>query len=402
MSNARSSTTTLTIGQKLFLSFGVPLAVLVSLELLLRIVPVSSLLQQKKGDMQLEMPTWMMRDSGSRDKAARFRGDANTIDWLSIFEEAPGFRVRLVPNVERSVTNTFSQIPFDRKALYRVKANSLGFRGPEPASAKSEEGLRILVFGDSSSFGWGVNQEETYSAVLQRELSARLPERHVEVLNFAIPGDSSEYGKLIFERYAKSYEPDLVILGFGANDAKMVPQSHASQVERYRKSYALQVLTFWARKSALFGTLEALMKSGLPQSAEAKSRPHRGRVHAVKRKRYRHNLSEMATEAKTAGASNALLLSLCTPGDYASAAAKLAKAKGHLYLNGQAYLFRKLPEIKAGQVHPELVAEMREHYPRELARNELYYLTSDACHPNKLGHRLIGEKLTEMIAGAGL
>lgn len=394
-----------TIGQKLGLALGMPLLMLCALELLARAVSLINLLQPKSKEMQLEMPTWMMNERTSREKAARYSGDASTIDWLNIFQEGPGFRVRLIPNIEKEVSNTFSQIPADRAERYLVKANSLGFRGSEAPPLKAAGVFRVVVFGDSSSFGWGVNQDETYSEVLRRSLQDRAPGKKIEVLNFAIPGDSSEYGKLIFDRYAKEHQPDLVILGFGANDAKMVFQSHSSQVDLFRSRYGLQVVSFWARKSALFSSLELLMKSAISKPAAAPSTAPVApthKVHAVRKTRYRDNLAHMAEAAREAGAKQAIILALCTPGNYAKAAADMAENRNLLFLNGQSYLMKLLPSIQGGSVYPELVAEMRSKYPAELERNSLYYLTSDACHPNKLGHRLVGERLGEIVAGAGL
>src|SRR5262245_20239427 len=64
-----------------------------------------------------------------------------------------------------------------------ARIDSLGLRGSEIAE-KSAGRTRILTLGDSYTFGSGVADDETFSAVLEKELG---PER-VEVVNAGVPG----------------------------------------------------------------------------------------------------------------------------------------------------------------------------------------------------------------------
>ena len=58
-----------------------------------------------------------------------------------------------------------------------AEPNGDGFRGPAwPAPSPSD----ILVFGDSQVFGLGVEDDQTFSAVLQEQL-------HAPVLNAGVP-----------------------------------------------------------------------------------------------------------------------------------------------------------------------------------------------------------------------
>ena len=67
---------------------------------------------------------------------------------------------------------------FGRKRSFKVSTNSLGMRGPEPATPAPAG--RVVCAGDSITFGWGVRVHEAYPALLARLLE-------VEVLNGARP-----------------------------------------------------------------------------------------------------------------------------------------------------------------------------------------------------------------------
>lgn len=73
----------------------------------------------------------------------------------------------------------------------------------------------IAAFGDSLTEGFGVDPERSYPAVLQRELDAR--GYRYRVVNLGISGDTTTDG---LQRLSTvlSYQPEIVILEFGAND----------------------------------------------------------------------------------------------------------------------------------------------------------------------------------------
>lgn len=70
-----------------------------------------------------------------------------------------------------------------------TEVNAEGLRGPELAREKPLRTYRIGVFGDSVTFGQGVQDEETYARVLERRLRTVAHPRgaRVEVLNFGVP-----------------------------------------------------------------------------------------------------------------------------------------------------------------------------------------------------------------------
>jgi lysophospholipase L1-like esterase len=93
--------------------------------------------------------------------------------------------------------------------------NSLGLRGPEPG-AKSA--ARILALGDSYVFGWGVAQGEEWIEVVESELNAKLGAGAVEAWNGGVNGYGTIGALAQLRRLGPELRPDLVLLGFFAND----------------------------------------------------------------------------------------------------------------------------------------------------------------------------------------
>jgi acyl-CoA thioesterase-1 len=77
----------------------------------------------------------------------------------------------------------------------------------------------VLAFGDSLYAGYGVAQQESFPAVLERELEERgIP---AKVVNAGVSGDTTAGGRarLAFTLDGLQRAPDLALVGLGANDA---------------------------------------------------------------------------------------------------------------------------------------------------------------------------------------
>lgn len=103
--------------------------------------------------------------------------------------------------------------------IHAVSTNSVGFRDGEHSIQKPPGVFRILGIGDSFTFGVGAEFEDTYLAVLERELNAR-PGSHprVEIIKAGVPRFYPETERILLEHYGLEYQPDLVIVGFTPND----------------------------------------------------------------------------------------------------------------------------------------------------------------------------------------
>jgi peptidoglycan/LPS O-acetylase OafA/YrhL/lysophospholipase L1-like esterase len=109
---------------------------------------------------------------------------------------------------------------------YRVTSNALGFPAPQFSIEKPPQALRILVTGDAFSSAEGVDTAQAWPRLLQADLQRRLPNRRVEVLNFAITGYSPNQEAAVVSAFAPLYHPDLVVVEYFAhafaNDAQDV------------------------------------------------------------------------------------------------------------------------------------------------------------------------------------
>lgn len=94
-----------------------------------------------------------------------------------------------------------------------LRSNSRGLRGAREFAAPKPAGTqRVLVFGDSFTFGEDVGDAETFVEVLQASLPG------VEVLNFGVHGYGHDQMLVYLREEAARYQPDVVVLGVVGDD----------------------------------------------------------------------------------------------------------------------------------------------------------------------------------------
>lgn len=110
---------------------------------------------------------------------------------------------------------------------FRVSTDANGLRAPLHAEEKPADAFRVMTLGCSTTFGWGVDDEQTYPARLEGILNQA--GHAVEVINGGQPGHSSFQGLWLWERALARYKPDVVIFGYVVQDARKVAYSDRSQ-----------------------------------------------------------------------------------------------------------------------------------------------------------------------------
>jgi len=101
---------------------------------------------------------------------------------------------------------------------FDLQTNSLGLRGPEVATPKPADTFRVLMLGDSVTFGWGVDDEVTFARRLQTTWNKGMPKTRLEVVNTGLPKYDTNQAAAMLRKIGLALQPDLVVLTYVTND----------------------------------------------------------------------------------------------------------------------------------------------------------------------------------------
>ncbi len=94
---------------------------------------------------------------------------------------------------------------------YIVETNSLGLRDKEIMRPKPNDIIRIVGVGDSYTYGWGVNIENTWLRRLETLLN--IPGKKIETVNLGKPGAGPPFYAEISQKLVPILEPDIILVG---------------------------------------------------------------------------------------------------------------------------------------------------------------------------------------------
>lgn len=135
--------------------------------------------------------------------------------------------------------------------------NEQGFKGPVMSVPKPRGVVRVMCYGDSNTDG---PPETSWATLLGPELQALAGGRRVESINAGVSGYTSYQGMRKFEMDVDKYEPDMILVSFGWNDAADVigrpdkeylpPSPAIAEVQRvlYR-TRSFRMLMQWLRQA---------------------------------------------------------------------------------------------------------------------------------------------------------
>ncbi|MDX1578650.1 MAG: GDSL-type esterase/lipase family protein, partial [Gemmatimonadota bacterium] len=131
-----------------------------------------------------------------------------------------------------------------------VRINQAGLRGADFSPEKPEGTVRIVALGGSSTFGFYSRDEHTYPARLDRAFAERAcPRPPVEVINAGVPHAKSHNLAAMLRGEVVDYEPDVILIYTGYNDAVVVHEANLAQkTVRWLHEH---VVSFVALKMAL-------------------------------------------------------------------------------------------------------------------------------------------------------
>ncbi len=123
------------------------------------------------------------------------------------------YPVRLFPK-----NKTFEMFTRNKElGPYTASFNNEGIRDKNYSLQKPPGSIRIAVLGDSSLFGWGVEQDQTFDNRLE-EIYAKKGNTTVEVINLAVPGVNHISELNILKVVGLKYHPDIVLVGVNGDD----------------------------------------------------------------------------------------------------------------------------------------------------------------------------------------
>lgn len=146
-----------------------------------------------------------------------------------------------------------------------VRINAHGFRDRAFLPAEPDT-LRILVLGDSVTFGHGVAEEDTYT----RRIEAMLAEegRRARVLNAGIPGWSTHQEWLFYRDHAAELDVDVVLVGFVLNDVTEI-QRGMIEIGVREGLFVIRGINWLAQHSAAVALLKTLLRVAMsPEELE--------------------------------------------------------------------------------------------------------------------------------------
>ncbi|MEO1998534.1 MAG: GDSL-type esterase/lipase family protein, partial [Planctomycetaceae bacterium] len=269
-------------------------------------------------------------------------------------------------------------------------SNSLGFRNPEFSLDKAKSTRRIVCYGDSTTFGFGVRMHESWPALLECDLN-RTGSSPVEVVNAGVPGYSIFQGNRYLARSLPQLAPDLVIATFGNNDAwRWDDRSDREHAARRRRG---SVRWNWRRSRALTAfsklTTPCLDSVSTTDAAWAR-RVSSNFFQPVAAWRPRVNLQEFADNldkmVRVCHDRGIQLVLLVWP-DY-------FQVQGRLTIrNRYQDLIRRTADRHDGVGCVDLLPVFRSRYPASLQ----YYLDQDIIHINAAGNTVVAATIRQLL-----
>ncbi len=338
--------------------------------------------------MTKSRPSWQRRFliTGVVTIAMLLAGEGTLRLWAYFFRHPyqrfdPHLRmIRLVPNYHEMV---------DGKVL---DIDSLGLRGPEVKQEKPPHVTRIIMLGDSVTFG-RAGDDCHYPGVLRHVLDEKYP-GDFEIINGAVEGYNSEDALRLLENELVGLSPDMVTVFIGWNDMiKQDPVRPLASAAEKRLAYAvydIYLIKLW-RKVIYYYLRRALLSpsSTLNLQEEAAFRTY---VPIV----YRDNLERIIAVARKAGSKVVLftLPSVLRPN-------MTPKDVGMLYFPYFTYNVRKF-QLLYEQYNQTIRAVGRENdLPvvdlQEPLRGYESKLFMDTAHLECEGYQILGRYLARVL-----
>lgn len=295
----------------------------------------------------------------------------------------------------------FVHRPDQRLELFgwEVRTDSRGLRGPERAVPKPEGTRRLLFLGDSVTFGWGVDLEDTFVAMVEEDLNAR-GGPPVEAVNAGHLFHDTTQERAVLEDVGLAYEPDVVFLVFVGNDVAPTKEVRKSAEKAAELGLDPAVEAELAYRKSVLDKL-ALLEPVLPHT-------HNLARFAFNRYRATHFENPLVTRAETPEdevATTTYLDKFHVDYEAGWELCKQAIARMQALAGEHGYRFHVLDTTRQPFVE-ELCGEAGIGYSRiafsEEERHQPIRNSVADPHANRLGHRFYADKILRVIDEHGL
>lgn len=154
------------------------------------------------------------------------------------FPGDPDLQFAIRPNAEKVLAR--------RDFRITIHSNALGYRDPDRGPKGGA--FRILALGDSFTFGWGVEREDTFEARMERLHADAGTGPPLEVINAGVPGYNLYQSVLALEKKGWKVDPDIVLFGaFVQNDfsANLTTEEWIARKKSGKKKEDKPALAAW-------------------------------------------------------------------------------------------------------------------------------------------------------------
>ena len=300
----------------------------------------------------------------------------------------------LKPNYKRKIEGYSWFSPVENMPGWTIISGEDGFRiGSHEASLKKDKlpGKSVFILGDSSSFGWGVDFKNTYGFVFTEIINRSLKPGDVlhHTINRSMPGLSTFNVLKAIRLMNDIKKDDWVLISLGSND------NTPALISDYQKSINFQsILEKLHRKSERFLFFKMirsiLVSNSIPFNNYSKSLVNRVSIYE-----YNMNLRSIIESINSYGG-KPVLINICNLEEYSLMAHDLAIKTDTPFIDFVKQVKPLLSDIP--KRFPQKFLQYFDAYGEKMEGNELYaILFPDGCHPNAIGHHLLGEVIFEAL-----
>lgn len=144
-----------------------------------------------------------------------FTESEEVFSYLFIHSDHP----ELIWELRQNYTSTFfNLLDNDSVGITHAYINKFGYRGREIDYLSKNNVKRILAVGDSHTFGWGVEDNQTFPFFLEKLLNENYRKEKWEVVNLGVPGYDLVQTIAMTKIKGLRYKPNVIVLQYDGDD----------------------------------------------------------------------------------------------------------------------------------------------------------------------------------------